>query len=217
MLHAHGEAEIAFYVGVDVGGPEKGQHACVMDGTGRCLEFLHSQAHGLAARIVDEFGRNLVVAIDASRMPAPVGSGGPNGTGKWGRACEREVRKLGVNPQWTPDAGFFETGAPDKLARYSWMREGFVLFREFSGLVGGENVLEVFPSASYGRFPAGLSARLPLALFGRKTKTDQLDAACCALTALCFAKGLYREFGDPAEGTIVVPWDRDALSHEDPF
>jgi len=201
------------FVGVDVGGPKKGQHACVMDETGRCLEFFHGQAAGLAARIVERYGRDLIAAIDASRMPAPRGTGGPNGTGKWGRACEREVRKLGVNPQWTPDAAFFETGAPDKLARYSWMAEGFVLFREFSDLIDEKNVLEVFPSASYGRFPAGLSAHLPLALFGRKTKTDQLDAACCALTALCFAKGFYREFGDPSEGTIIVPWPDPAPDH----
>ena len=138
-----------------------------------------------------------VVAIDSPRSPSS------NPDGKWGRECERKVMKLGTPPQWTPPAEYFKQPGHDK----EWMEIGFRIFEEFERLKAAgsvKDVIEVFPSASYGRF-GDLAFAIPIKLFNRKAKTDQLDAVCCALTAWRYAQGYYDAYGSKEEGQIIVP------------
>lgn len=57
----------------------------------------------------------------------------------------------------------------------------FKLFEEFCSTLQACNVIEVFPSCSYDRFPPQ-PVKVPFLFFQRKTKVDQLDAICCAPT-----------------------------------
>ena len=190
------------FVGIDIAGEKKGQSVAVMDRHLRLISLKGGErAEGLPERIVQEFGRKIIVAIDAPRQPS-IGL-----TGKWGRLCEREIQKeCQVRPQWTPDIKLFE-GTDDRRKRYEWMEIGFNIFEGFLSCIAPNNVIEVFPSASYGNFPPK-EVKTNFALFNPKHKTDQLDAICAALTAWYFWNGQYRAIGDPIEGQIIVPKKR---------
>jgi len=84
------------------------------------------------------------------------------------------------------------------------MEIGFKIFEDFLSLISSNNVIEVFPSASYG-IPLLKEVHVNFTLFDRKHKTDQLDAICCALTAWCYFNDKYQAIGDPDEGQIIVP------------
>ena len=188
-----------YFIGIDVAGEKKGQAVATLDETLTVVSLTAGQpVEGLAEKVTKAYGKDLIVAIDSPRQP----SAGLNE--KWGRSCEREVRReLGVNPQWTPDAGFFQ-GNDERRMRYAWMENGFKLFRDFSSCISPKCIIEVFPSTAYENFPSE-EVKINLSLFNHKAKTDQLDAICCALTAWCFWKGQYRVFGDKDEGEIIVP------------
>ncbi len=186
------------FVGIDVAGSKKGQAVAVMT---EDLKVTHLR-HGLECAEVAEVVLSMidpgaVVAIDSPRSPSD------NPGGKWGRECDRAMHRRGTPIQWTPPAEYFEQPNHDK----EWMALGFELFKAFEKLEDqGEiaEVIEVFPSASYGHF-AQLEVTLPLHFIDRKAKTDQLDAVCCAVTAWCYARGCHEAFGDPKEGQIIVP------------
>lgn len=186
------------YIGIDVS-ETRGQAAAVMNDDlviTRLMAGMNSDH--LFSEIIGKGTEPLIVAIDSPRSPAP-------GTGKFGRQCERDLHRLEVRPQWTPTKSAL--GDPANESRWVWMRIGFDLFRQASalkdeGLV--EEVIEVFPSASYGRFPE-IHVHMPIGQVLRKAKTDQLDAVCCAMTAWCFAHKQFMAVGDPQEGQIIVP------------
>ena len=188
-----------YFIGVDVGGKRKGQAVAVLHQDLRVVSMkAGQQSDALAARILEEYGNEIIVAIDAPRQP------GKGRTGKWGRGCEREAMARGLRPQWTPEKEFFITAERDILERYSWMEIGFKLFEQFCSELEPHQVIEVFPSASYGRFGAE-EVLIPFGLWDRKSKKDQLDAICCALTAWCYYKGHYLALGDADEGQIIIP------------
>lgn len=187
------------FVGIDIGGTKKGQTIAVLGKGGRDVEQMwHGESEaGLAERILAQTGPDVIVAIDSPRGPAK-----PQG-GKWGRECERQLHRTGIRCQWTPDEQFFNEPG-EKRALREWMEVGFRVFEQFAGLLPTENVIEVFPSASYGRFGEEVIT-LPFNVFDRKYKADQLDAICCALTGWRYIKGEYRGVGDPDEGQIIIP------------
>lgn len=189
-----------YWLGIDVGGPAKGQAVAVLD---QNLRVVHLEAglsaQGLARYLVQRWGTDLVVGIDAPRRPAPTGAA------RAGRACERALKKvpdLRVNPQWTPpEAGPW----PPRLA---WMVQGFNIFADFTRLLGPQSCLEVFPSASYQLLPASVSVTWPLGLVGRagRLRLDLMDAVCCALTAWCHSRGFSLALGREEEGLLILPW-----------
>lgn len=192
-----------YWVGVDVGGPAKGQAVAVLDDQRRVVHLAAGLvAEGLAQDLVERWGNDLVVGIDASRRPAPAG------TAKAGRACERALKRvpdLRVNPQWTPPT---DRSWP---ARLDWMRQGFLIFNDFAARLAPESILEVFPSASYQLLPEPASVTWPLGLVGRagRLRLDLMDAVCCALTAWCHGQGWSLALGNAAEGHLILPWPPD--------
>lgn len=188
------------WLGIDVGGPAKGQALAVLD---QGLGVVHLEsglaAQGLAQSLVARWGTDLVVGIDAPRRPAPAGAA------KAGRACERALKKLPdlrVNPQWTPPE---DSRWPPRLA---WMVQGFAIFADFTRLLGPQSCLEVFPSASYQLLPPQAQVTWPLGLVGRagRLRLDLLDAVCCALTVWCHSQGCYLALGREDEGLLILPW-----------
>lgn len=166
-----------------------------------------------------------VVAIDSPPGPA-------RRPGSSSRACERELRALGVNVFLTPsDAEQFSTSF------YEWVRVGAQAFkacakldypRQTDAAVVRGCAIEVFPHASdvflRGCLPAPgttrrvrtkrswrlatlNAARVTGALcvnrLGRPT-LDSIDAALAALTGLSALAGKFAVLGDPGEW-IVVP------------
>lgn len=146
----------------------------------------------------------VVVGIDAPRMPLPAPRLWGSERGRWvkasldrGRHCEIVVRCLGLaNPQWTPSEDRAEP----------WMRLGFAMFSELSGLAGVA-VHEVFPSASYRMFETAPGPRVVLALDGfAPGPKDMLDAIVAAATVKEFAEGRGCEIGGgDGLGTMVLP------------
>ncbi len=184
------------YAGIDVGGEKKGQALCLLDlqCVVRRLEYGLTVSEVL--NVLHEEKRQLCcIGIDAPRQPVK------NEAAKAGRFCERElVHATGLRVQWSPRKN--DLNKQHNL----WMVQGIALFERIAAELPHIRTLEVFPSASYGRFPPDAAIKVPLALFERKSRMDQLDAACCALVAWCYDKGLVRHFGagDP-EGEIIVP------------
>ena len=186
------------FVGIDVAGSKKGQAVAVLTHDLKVTHLLHGlPAEEVADMVISLVGPGAMVAIDSPRSPSA------NPGGKWGRECDRQVNRQGVRVQWTPPAEYFDQKNHDK----EWMAIGFQLFKDFEKLKAEgrvANVIEVFPSASYGRF-VELEVALPFHLLDRKAKTDQLDAICCALTGWCFRNRHYEAAGDEEEGQIIVP------------
>jgi predicted nuclease with RNAse H fold len=189
------------YLGIDVANPKKGQAVAVLKDGLRVFHLASSENHvGLIQRIIKLHGTGgdpVIVAIDAPRAAVHSSST------KWGRECERELHKRGFRLQWTPPASFFENPNHNK----EWMEIGFGLFRQAQvlqkkGLV--EEIIEVFPSASYPSFPE-LPLHLPFNKFDHRHKTDQLDAICCALVAWCHKHNLTDRVGNHKEGEIILP------------
>jgi predicted nuclease with RNAse H fold len=139
------------------------------------------------------------------------------------RACERELKRLGIQAFYTP--GSSRAGHPF----YRWMAVGIEVHRVCSesgfaryqaGSVQGRT-LEVFPHASAvvlaGCVPKAsrtrrdkLAFREPLlARHGIEARPwrslDCVDAALAALTGLLALGGGFSAVGEPDEGVIVVP------------
>lgn len=191
------------WVGIDVGGAAKGQAVAVLNDACRVVHLEAGlPAQGLAGALLERWGTDLVVGIDAPRRPAI------RGAAKAGRACERALKKvpdLKVTLQWTPP----EDGPwPERLA---WMGLGFIIFADFSRLLGAERTLEVFPSASYQLLPPQASVTWPLGMVARAgaLRVDLLDSVCCALTAWCHSQGWSLALGQEADGRLTLPWPPD--------
>ena len=111
---------------------------------------------------------------------------------------------MGYRVQWTPNSDFFHRAETDQ----EWMRVGFDLFKQFEDIkkLGKKvEIIEIFPSVSYGLFPQKLIISIPFYLFNRKTKKDQIDAICGALTAYCYNYEYFSALGDKQEGQIIIP------------
>ena len=196
--------------GIDVGGKGKGFHAVVMRNgilTARAIAGTQEAADWCVAEGAQ------VVAVDA-----PMGWS----TSGRSRQAERELKWDGVIIQCfrTPDA---ETGGTK--AFYGWVWNGMELYdclahhyRRYDGMNrAGELVFETFPNAVAcalaGRVipakPKPATRRGLLQAQGldhsRLKNIDEVDAALCALTALRFVEGRTMQFGNAAEGFIVVP------------
>ncbi len=199
---------VRHWLGIDVGGPAKGQALAVLDDQRRVVHLEAGlAAEGLAQSLVERWGPDLVVGLDAPRQPAPAGAV------KAGRSCERALKRvpdLRVNPQWTPAQ---DGPWPPRL---TWMVQGFAMFADLARLLGTARVLEVFPSASYQLLPPQAQVTWPLGLVGRagRLRLDLLDAVCCALTAWCHSRGFFLALGREDEGQIILPWPPDRPSPE---
>ncbi len=184
------------YAGIDVGGEKKGQALCLLDKQRAVLRLESGLSVSEVLDVLHEESSKLsCIGIDAPRQPVK------DTAAKAGRACERElVHAMGLRLQWSPRA------CDLNKAHNLWMLQGIALFERIAVELPQVRTLEVFPSASYGHFPLDVAISIPLALFERKARTDQLDAACCALVAWCYDNGCFKSFGkgDP-EGEIIVP------------
>ena len=155
-----------------------------------------------------------VIAIDS---PPAWGTRGAS------RACERELKRLGIQAFYTPGASranhpFYRWMAVGIEAHRVCAESGFARYQ--TGSVKG-HTLEVFPHASAvvlaGCVPKAsrtrrdkLGFREPLlARRGIEARTwrslDCVDAALAALTGLLALQGELAAVGDPDEGVIVVP------------
>ena len=147
------------------------------------------------------------------------------------RACERELRALGVNVFLTPSDDERFSGS-----FYEWVRVGAQAFeaaaelgypRQTDAAVVRDCAIEVFPHASdvflCGCLPApgttrrvktkrswrlatlraaGVTGTLCVNRLGRPT-LDSVDAALAAVTALSALVGSFAALGDPGEWVVV--------------
>jgi hypothetical protein len=135
-----------------MGGNKKGQVLAVLDDQCKLLALRAGLEvdgpKGLINAIKAECGsHSLTIGIDAPRRP--VGRKREKG----GRQCERALHGNGVRLFWTPKE---DQKAPE------WIANRFQVFQLLS-LSGGfglhlGDVSEVFPSASYSRFPSQMPA-----------------------------------------------------------
>lgn len=198
-------------VGIDVGGPTKGFHAVALEGLEIVARWQGSDAASLADWCAEQ--KAVVVAIDA-----PCRWRGPD----LARAAERELAAEGISCYYAPT----EQRAREH-AFYQWMLPGAELYRALSkrfplylgGAVTAPVAIETFPQAVAcalaGKIVSAkpkekrivrreLLQRAGLALGGEEN-TDELDALLCALTALGFALGKFKAYGDSQGGFIIVP------------
>ncbi len=185
------------YIGIDVAGSKRNQVIAVLNDRLEIEKILAEKVSSkedaikLARKIYDKYGKDSVIAIDASRYL----SKGP----KNGRQCEREIRSRKLaNPQFTPTRETFDS------EKHDWFQVGFYLFDAFG--IRRPNVIEVFPTASYNCFKdSKLFFNLPIHFVSKKGGQDLLDAVCAAVTAYYYRKGDFTAYGDDEEGKIIVP------------
>lgn len=186
------------FVGIDVGAPQRGQAIAIMNEHRKVNTLQGSvQTEEILKNHIIPLGTDVIVAIDAPRKPIM------SFNGRGGRECERELHRRGLRLFWTPTKRQFERNP----SRYLWMQAGFELFKLFEKQKTQKaicDVIEVFPSASYGNFSKIVQA-VPFHLIDRRTKADQLDAICCALTAWYYHNEKYEAVGDEKEGQIIIP------------
>ena len=182
------------YIGIDVASVN--QTIAIMDDQLKVINLLINEpVKGLARKIIKLVSDNFIVAIDAPRKPVR------NKDRKWGRVCEVDLHKMGYRLQWTPPLEIVKERS-DK----QWMINGFQLFEDFEQIKKintSIEIIETFPSACYGRFH-NLFITLPFHFFDRRSKKDQIDAICCALTAWCYNNGNYQAIGNVIEGQIII-------------
>ena len=200
-------------LGIDVS-ERRGLDLALLDGSQPTQPLLrhHAQPADIAATLRE--WEPDVVAIDS-----PPGWG----TGRASRACERDLKRLGIQAFYTP------TSTRSSHPFYRWMTVGIEAHRVcneggfpryHAGAVRGR-ALEVFPHATAvtlaGCRPQSsrtrahkLAFRVPvLARHGIEARgwrsLDCVDAALAALTGLLALGGEFTAVGDPDEGVIVVP------------
>jgi predicted nuclease with RNAse H fold len=200
-------------LGIDVS-ENRGLDLVLLDDAQRQQPLLrhHGQPDDLTATLAE--WKPDVVAIDSPPAWGTLGAS---------RACERDLKRLGIQAFYTPGAN--RSGHPF----YRWMavgieahavcgRSGFPRYE--SGSVQGR-ALEVFPHATAvtlaGCLPKAsrtrrdkLDFRVPvLAAHGIEARAwrslDCVDAALAALTGLLALQGRFSALGEPADGVIVVP------------
>jgi predicted RNase H-like nuclease len=198
-------------IGIDVGGPTKGFHAVTLDGLDIVARWQGSDVTLLADWCVEQ--KAVVAAVDA-----PCRWRGPD----LARAAERELAAEGISCYYAPT----ERRAREH-AFYQWMLPGADLYRALAdrfplylgGAVTGPVAIETFPQAVAcalaGKIVSAkpkekravrreLLQRAGIALSGDEN-TDELDALLCAMTALGFALGKFKAYGDAEGGFIIVP------------
>jgi predicted nuclease with RNAse H fold len=200
-------------VGIDVS-ERRGLDLVLLDGSAAQQPLLrhHVEPADMAATL-REWAPD-VVAIDS---PPAWGTGGAS------RACERDLKRLGIQAFYTPNPS--RSGHPF----YRWMTVGIEAHRVCNeggfpryqaGAVQGRT-LEVFPHATAvvlaGCLPTSartrrdkLAFRVPvLARHGIEARAwkslDCVDAALAALSGLLALQGEFTAVGHPDEGVIVVP------------
>jgi predicted nuclease with RNAse H fold len=202
-------------LGIDVS-EQRGLDLVLLDGQDPARPQALLRHHAGPSELADSLRewRPEVIAIDS---PPAWGTRGAS------RACERELKRLGIQAFYTP--GSARAGHPF----YRWMAVGIEAHRVcaeagFARYEGGTvrgRALEVFPHASAvalaGCLPRAsrtrrhkLSFREPvLARHGIEARPwrslDCVDAALAALTGLLALRGEFSAVGDPEEGLIVVP------------
>jgi predicted nuclease with RNAse H fold len=172
-------------VGVDVGGPVKGFHACFLEDL-EVVRWFACVSHLELAEEIREFAP-AVVAIDAPRFA--LRQRGES------REAERAIFRRGYRLQWTRQT----PNEPD-----SWMVNGAALWAELDGI----RCVETFPTAASDRL-GGSPVLLPLGMLaGKEVRAgykDYLDAAICAWVAHRVATGEAEAFGmDDEMGAIWV-------------
>jgi predicted nuclease with RNAse H fold len=201
------------YAGIDVQ-ERRGLPYCILDHNAVMVTsgWVNGDCDNKQAEVMRETlqaiacGARIAIGVDAPRMPLPdVRQWYWNGTKKqWrpkrssdkglGRHCEVVVKSLGLaNPQWTPLIGESPT----------WMRLGYVLFRELETI---GDVYEVFPSASYTALQQmEVHATIELSQFKPGPK-DMIDAIVGAATVQEFVCGRgWEAGGGDGFGSIVLP------------
>jgi predicted RNase H-like nuclease len=198
-------------IGIDVGGPAKGFHAVALEGLAIIARWQGTDATHMADWCAEQKAE--VVAVDA-----PCRWRGPD----LARAAERELAVEGISCYYAPT----EQRAREH-AFYQWMLPGAELYRALAnrfplhlgGAVAGPVAIETFPQAVAcalaGKIVSAkpkekrvvrreLIQRAGIALSGKES-TDELDALLCAFTALGFALGKFKAYGDAEGGFIIVP------------
>ncbi len=199
-------------IGIDVGGPAKGFHAIVLQGTDAVARLRTADPAALAAWCVAQHAS--VVAVDA-----PCRWRGPG----LARAPERELAAEGISCYYAPT----EQRAREH-AFYQWMLPGAALytallphFPVYCGDVAeGPVAIETFPQAvacalagrrvsakEKRRVRRDLVARAGVSTTGLGS-IDDIDATLCALAAASFARRDFRAYGDGVDGFIIVPKNR---------
>ena len=154
----------------------------------------HLRREGVIELVETE--RPTVVAIDSPRCCAPAG--------QTTRAGERQLAKSICGIRWTPDERQVHASA-----YYAWIVEGLLLF---DALAQHDEVIEVFPTASWTRWQCARGARtrsawskqglarLELENVPTRTNQDQRDAIAAAVTARQHTQGMTEAMGE-----ILVP------------
>jgi predicted nuclease with RNAse H fold len=200
---------VKIYIGVDIS-EDRGCAIAAIGEDGRSIGATWSACRiGDVLSLLSDFsnGYEAVVGIDAPRMALPslrawywnrnMAAWRPRIAAEsgWGRHCEVVIKSLGLaNPQWTPPAD----AAP------GWMRFGFELF---SALNAGQQVHEVFPTASYSQLAEcrEIVVSLPFSGFAQGPK-DMLDAYVGAVTIREYDRGCGCAVGGGDQlGSIVLP------------
>jgi predicted nuclease with RNAse H fold len=187
-------------VGVDIGGPRKGFHACAVRGREVVAgpERLADVATAVAWVIAHEPS---AVALDSPRSCAPPGESS--------RADERALNREVCAIRWTPERSRL-AGNPS----YEWVEHGLELYAALAAAgIDPTRLIEVFPTAAWtiwsgpraGRprsaWSAAALADLDLAgLPARRLSQDDRDAVGAALVAQLHTEGRTRAFGE-----IIVP------------
>lgn len=197
------------YVGIDVGGPNKGFHVVAISGHKIIASWQCLSARKVADWCIGEEVR--AVAIDA---PCHWSSSGNS------RLAERKLAKEGISTFATPTRNKSE-GNPF----YDWMRNGMELyslltpvFNLFAGVdTSGPLCLETFPhSVACAIFcrvvparPKVKTRRAALFLCGLDSSSlkniDYVDAALCAVAAESLCSGKWEKYGDATDGYIILP------------
>lgn len=190
-------------VGVDVGGPKKGFHGCVIDGE---RIVAGPQALGdVAAAVgwVAWFGPT-TIAIDSPCEGAPAGTKA--------RPDETEFNQAGIcHIRFTPPL--------DQLAGnpyYGWIEHGLALYAALAARLPGTELIETFPTAAWtvwhgrrGKQARGAWSQDAFDALGlegapaRRLSQDDRDAVAAALVARLHAED--KEAGPESRGKGLGP------------
>ena len=196
-------------VGIDVGGEKKGYHAVAFSGVTFVAKIACADPKKISRWCVGQEAR--VAAVDAPSCWSRSGSS---------RLCERKLPEQGISCFYTPT----RTVAKDNPF-YRWVFNGESLYKclkqEYPLFDGrtprGPMCVETFPYAVLraiigNRAPAqprGKVRRGCLQKLGYDVSSlpnmDFVDVALCAVAADSFCRNEYHEYGDKAEGFIIVP------------
>jgi predicted nuclease with RNAse H fold len=202
------------WVGIDIGGPNKGFHMAAVDAAGLVAGPERVIAVEDVVSLVGQL-EPAVVALDSPRSYALPGA--------TRRASERLFadRKI-CGIRWTPNEERVVAAQQAGSSYYEWIVNGARLYEALDAAAGSWEVIECFPTASWsvwagprsGRRAAwtrrGLEALAISNLPTRRLNQDDRDAIAAALTARLYAEGGTETFGNE----LVVPTRRPSLGIE---